>query len=166
MSRFFGRSAIAVLAAGLVLCTLVPGARAEPAPALHLESLVPSRSLAFLSLEDVGSWQARVERLAIVKMMQDPEMRAFAGPIEEDLKKMMEGGPGKESPVPPIVLEALKALTGLRGQVGVALVDFASDRGPVVAGALDFGDKLSDFVAFLKRMKEEMGDVMPVRTES
>jgi hypothetical protein len=164
--RTFGRSALAVLVAGLALCTLVPGARAEPVPGLHLENLVPARSLAFLALEDIGTWEARVERLALVKMVNDPEMRPFVDPLKEDLKALLKGGPGKESPLPPVVFEVLRALAGLRGQVGVALVGFDPERGPSIAGALDFGDRLGDFVAFLGRMKEQMADEMHVTAET
>ena len=43
----------------LVSLTWLP-ARAEPRPGFHLENRVPADSWAFLSHEDVGSWEGRI----------------------------------------------------------------------------------------------------------
>lgn len=145
---------------------VVPTARADDdAAALRLEALVPGRTLAFAGCEDIGTWGTRWKQTALAKLFADPDMKAFMGPVEEDVAKMLEGGDGKEeSPVPPEVREVFKQLQGLSGQAAVALVAMPKERGPVLVAGLDFGAHLSDFVTFLERMKER-GDELPLKTE-
>lgn len=159
---------IAGTLAPLTLVAFVSGARAAPTEPIHLERLVPDRTLAFASLEDIGSWSARAKDTALARMAAEPEMKAFMGPLEEAGRKMLEGGgpKGKGFPFPPLVLEAFRQLQGLHGQASVALVDFAEGTGPVVAGCLDFGDHLADFTTFLTRVGKEAGkDGPPIATE-
>ncbi len=165
--------ALALVGTPLLLFPLALSARAEPTPALRLETLVPKTTLAFAALEDVGAWTARWKETAIGRLAADPEMRAFFQPIEEDLRAMMkappkakgekEDGKEEENPfergfhVPPLLLEAFEQLNGLSGQVGVALASWPKEGTPAVDACLDFGTHLSDFVTFLKRVEAELG---------
>ena len=158
-------AALGFLALGVP--AVVPTARAaDDAATLRLETVVPGRTLAFASMEDIGAWGARWKQTALAKLFADPDMRAFMAPLEEDLNKMLEGGDGREeSPVPPEVREIFKQMQGLSGQAAVALVAMPEGRRmPVMAAGLDFGTRLSDFVTFLERMKERQ-DEMPLKIE-
>ncbi len=148
----------------LVFGALVP-ARAEPVTPLRLEALVPSTSIAFVGIEEIGSWEARAADLSLAKMAKDPEMQAFLKPISEDVEKLLKGGGGKGpfADVPPIVFEVLEQLRGLKGQVAVALVRFKSPEDFAIAAGLDFGDHVGDFTKFLARMKEQAGDDFPLQ---
>ena len=162
----------AAVAAALAIVAFVPGARAEPVGGLRLETLVPDRTLAFASLEDVGSWGERAKETAIGKMLADPEMKAFTEPLVKELEKFAkgEGDDGKKPEkgddsdegrgrhgfqIPPVVGKLIEQLKGLKGQVAVALVDVVEGHGPVLAGGFDFGEHVSDFVTFLKRVAAE-----------
>jgi hypothetical protein len=164
----FRRALVAPLA-GLSLLIFVGGAQAAPSAGIRLDRLVPARTLAFASLEDVGGWNARFKGTALSKLGEEPEMKAFMAPFEELGKKMLEGGgaPGmKGFKIPPVFLAAMQQLNGLRGQAAIALVDVVPGSGPVVAASLDFGDHLSDFVAFLEKLRAEIGkDGPPIATE-
>lgn len=151
-------STLAALAALLPVRT-----RAADLAPIRLETLVPGKSLAFASVEQVGSLGRRFKATALGKMLDDPEMKAFGDPLAEDLKKLMNEKDGKGGlPIPPIALELLGKLTGLEGQAAVALVDVAEHR-PVIAACLDFGGHLSDFVTFLTRVKDDpSGDKPPL----
>src|SRR5438445_7790988 len=134
MSR---RLLFAVPAVAAALLGSVSGARADRGASLSLESLVPDRSLAFLSLEEVGSWGTKFEATALGKLCADPEVKAFWDPVREDLKKALKGegdGPAPQPApdpterrrgfeIPPIAGQVVEQLKGLKGQVGVALVD-------------------------------------------
>jgi hypothetical protein len=158
-----------LVALGLVavgLPAVVPTARADDGTSLRLETVVPGRTLAFAAMEDIGSWGGRWKQTALAKLFADPDMRAFMGPLEEDVNKMLEGGDGKEeTPLPPEAREVFKQLQGLSGQAAVALVAMPEGRRmPVMAAGLDFGSHLSDFVTFLERMKARQDD-MPLKIE-
>ncbi len=161
MSRrrpFFALAALALAA------TARPGA-ADPVAPFRLENLVPGRTLAVASFEEVGGLGARFRKTALGRMFADPEMAAFAGPVGEDIQKLMKGEGSQGLPIPPAVLKLLEHLTGLHGQAGVALVDMPEGK-PVLAASLDFGDRLSEFVTFVERIHEEQGGAdMPVATE-
>src|SRR5436189_1877926 len=152
--RLASRSLWALVICSVAMCGGVRGAKAEASAPFRLQDLVPDRSLAFVSLQDVGTWGERAKQTAIGKMLSDPEMKAFLDPVVEDAKKFLKESGGKSSPVPPIVPKILAQLMGLEGQVAVALVDMGQ-RGPVIAAGLDFGSHVQDFVTFLKRLKEE-----------
>ena len=155
-----------LLAMAVVACAL--GARpcaAEPVVPLLLQNLVPARTLALASFEEVGTLGARFGKTALGKMLADPEMQPFAAPLREDLEKMMKGEGGSDLPVPPVFLKLLEHLTGLHGQAGIALVDMP-EGSPVVAASLDFGGRLSEFVTFVQRIREEEGGAdIPVVSE-
>ncbi len=152
MSR---RRPFVALAALALAAVARPGA-AEPVAPFLLQNLVPARALALASFEEVGSLGARFGKTALGKMIADPEMKPFAAPIGEDLEKLMKGEGGKGLPIPPVFLKLLEHLTGLHGQAGVCLVDMPEGQ-PVLAASLDFGDRLSEFVTFVKRIREEEG---------
>lgn len=158
------RALLPLGALALAVPALVPAARAEERVALRLETLVPSRTLALAGFEDIGSWGRRWKENAFAKMAADPEMAAFVGPLKEDLGRLLEGGDGKEDPIPPIVRKAFRQVQGLSGQAAVALVDVQERKGPVLAANLDFGEHLRDFTTFLQRMKEETGGDVPIET--
>jgi hypothetical protein len=165
MARFALRLSAGFLFSAVALVALGSGAKAAPDGGLRLENLVPDRSLAFFSFEDVGSWGKKLEETAIAKMMKEPEMQGFLKPIREDLEKLTKGEGGR-SPLPPIVFEVLKQLEGLSGRVAVALVDVVEQHGPVLAATLDFGTHLQDFVAFARRMAAEAAkDGAPIVSE-
>ncbi len=154
-------STFAALAALLPVRT-----RAADLAPIRLETLVSGKSLAFASVEQVGSLGTRFKATALGKMLDDPEMKGFAAPVAEDLKKLMQDKDGKSGlPIPPMALELLGKLTGLEGQAAVALVDVA-DHKPVLAACLDFGGHLSDFVTFLTRVKDDpSGDKPPLQSK-
>jgi len=155
---FFALAALALAAVAR------PGA-AEPVAPFLLQNLVPARTLALASFEEVGTLGTRFGKTALGKMMADPEMKAFAAPLGEDLQKMMKGEGAQGLPIPPVALKLLEHLSGLHGQAGVALVDMPEGK-PVIAASLDFGDKLSEFVTFVERIHEEQGGAdVPVVTE-
>ena len=137
---------------------------ADLAP-MRLETLVSGRSLAFVSVENVGTLGKRFKATALGRMLDDPEMKGFLAPVAEDLNKLASDKQSKGGlPIPPMVLELLGKLTGLEGQAGVSLVD-VDDRRPVIAACLDFGGKLSDFIAFIGRVKDDpSGDKPPIST--
>ena len=141
------------LVALVPLLGLLP-ARAEPSEGFHLERRVPASTLAFVGMERIDAWQQRLEATAMGRMMADPEMQAFMAPIQEAAQQMMQGGMME---VPPLVMELLQQMGGLRGQIGVALVsvDVAEER-PVLAASLDFGTHVGDFLEFLTRVKREV----------
>lgn len=165
--RSFVPSLVALGLVALGVPAVVPTARAaDDAANLRLETIVPGRTLAFAAMEDIGAWGTRWKQTSLAKLFADPDMRAFMGPLEEDVTKLMEGGDGREeSPIPPEAREVFKQLQGLSGQAAVALVAMPEGRRmPVMAASLDFGSHLSDFVTFLERMKERQGD-LPLKIE-
>jgi hypothetical protein len=157
------RRLVAVVFLSIVLLPVLgSGVRAAPPARIRLETLVPGSTLAFVGLEDVGTWGERWKKTAMAKLIAEPEIQAFAGPIVEDVKKLLTpapaapGEPAPPSPVPPEVgevFEVLQQLQGLSGQAAVALVGWPQDGPPSVAACLDFGDHLGDFVAFLTRFE-------------
>ncbi len=159
------RSVVATLA---LLGMLVP-ARAEPVAPLRLETLVPASSLAFVAFEEVGSWGDRWKRTALGRLIADPEMRAFLDPVVEDVtaavRKAAEGDREGKGPVPPILARLFEALRGLRGQAAACVMDAPKGRPPAIAAALDFGDHVADFTAFLERMGGPDGKVEWTKTE-
>jgi hypothetical protein len=150
-----------VLAAATTLLARSSGA-ADLAP-IHLETLVPGKSLAFASLENVGTIGKRMKATALGRMLDDPEMKGFLAPLSEDLNKLVHDKQSKGGlPIPPMAMDLIGKLTGLEGQAAVALVDM-DERRPVIAGCLDFGAKLSDFVEFIGRIKDDpSGDKAPI----
>ena len=149
---------VAALAAFLLA---LPQGFAEPRDGWSLENRVPSTSLGFVSIEDIGGMQARFEQTAIARLMAEPEMKAFAEPIGKALTSMLEEDPqGRGGPfgdATPMVMKILKQLQGLRGQVAVAILDVDLDGGvPQVAASLDFGPNVADFITFLKGLRAEI----------
>lgn len=120
----------------------------------ELEARVPASTLAFLSVEDVHTWSARIEATAIGKLANDPEMQAFLKPMTEQVMELVQGGMAQ---VPPIMIELLKQIGNLKGQLAVAFVDMDMTVGtPHLAMSLDFGGHVGEFVAFLDKMRTEM----------
>lgn len=144
---------IIALVALVPLLGLLP-ARAEPSEGFHLERRVPASTLAFASMERIDQWQQRLESTAIGKLMADPEMEAFLAPLSEAAEQLVQGG---MMDVPPLVIDLVQQMAGLRGQLGLALVsvDMAEER-PVLAASLDFGDHVGDFIEFLARVQREI----------
>jgi len=142
-------------------------ASAADASSLRLETLVPSRSLAFLSFEEIGSWSARWKKTGLGRLVDDPEMQQFAAPVREQIDKLLKGGggPKDEQIVPPMVRKVFEQVQGLSGQAAVALVELPDGKPPVVAANLDFGDHLRDFTTFLGRMNEDGGEKAPIAAE-
>jgi type II secretory pathway pseudopilin PulG len=150
----------AALAAFAILGLLRSGHAEPPAP-FALEAHVPATALGFASLEGLGSWGERWKQTAIHKAAQDPEIQAFVAPILEDANAVIQGmmgenlGPDAKAGL-DLVAELEKAVEGLRGQVAVSV--FGDLRSPTVVASLDFGDHVSDFVAFLKRAQGALAE--------
>ena len=159
MRRFILGSFVLVAAA-----TLLPkGSGAADVAPIRLETLVSGTSLGFVSIENVGTLGKRFGATAFGRMLDDPEMKDFLAPIKEDLNKLTHDKQSKGGlPIPPLALELLGKLAGLEGQAAVAVVDVADGK-PTIAACLDFGGKLSDFVEFVGRMKDDpSGDKPPL----
>ena len=150
----------------VALTAILPrGSGAADVAPIHLEALVPAKCLGFASIEEIGTLGARFRATALGKMFDDPEMKGFLAPVKEDLEKLAKEKQAKGGlPIPPMVMELLGKLTGLEGQAAVAVVD-VTERKPVIAACLDFGAKLSDFVEFMTRVKDDpAGDKPPLST--
>ena len=145
------------------LLGLLPAA-AEDAAGFHLEARVPAGTLAFVSIEDLGGIESRMNGTALGRMMQDEEMQAFMAPFRQMGEQMLENGaPG----MPPMVMDLLQQMQGLRGQIGLALVDVDMAQKQLDAVlTLDFGEHIQDFATFLKRALEELGEGGPPITAS
>jgi hypothetical protein len=128
---------------------------AEPSARWQLEARLPADTLAMISIEDVGGMGARMERTALMRMVQDPEMQAFLEPLMAGLEQLAtEDGPLGQMPPPLRML--LEKLAGLRGQVAIGLVSVDMERKfPNLVASLDFGDNVDDFMTFLTEMKAE-----------
>jgi len=147
------RSRVLALVLLLPLLGLLP-ARAEPSRAFQLEARIPASTLAFVSLERIDTWARRMDATAIGKLMADEEMKAFLAPVVEAVEQLVKGGMME---VPPLLIEAFEQLQGLEGQIAVALVDLdARGRRPSLVASLDFGDKVDDFLEFLRRVQAEV----------
>src|SRR5262245_30420976 len=118
----------------------VGGPRAATAgdtSSLRLETIVPGRSLAFVSLEDIGTWGARWKKTGLGRLFEDPEMKAFAEPIGDQIEQLLKEGAGgagakDEKVLPPIARKIFQQVQGLSGQSAVALVEFDEQKGPVL----------------------------------
>ena len=151
--RFLVRT-LAIGAVALSAFALSKG-HAEPTAAWHLEDRVPADTLAMVSIEDVGGMAARLEKTALVRMFQDPEMQAFLEPLLAGLQDLAgDGGPMGQ--LPPPVRALLEQLVHLRGQVAVALVSVDVQRKmPNLVASLDFGEHVDEFMGFLTQMRAE-----------
>jgi hypothetical protein len=158
--------AVAALAAFFVA---LPRGYTEPRDGWNLESRVPASTLAFASIEDVGGMQARFDRTAIAGLFREPEMKAFAAPIQKALDSMLEpdkggaaggaqrGLAGPFGEAGPMIVKVLKQLQGLKGQVAVALLDVDLDQKmPKLVASLDFGQHVGDFVTFLQGLRKQI----------
>lgn len=138
-------------------------ARAEPRSGFHLEDRVPANTLLFASLENVGTWESRWNATAMGKMMNDPEMRAFFTPMMKTIEQLAQQGMAE---LPPMAMEAIGMLSGLKGQLALALIDIDPPNEQVKAAlSIDFGDQVQDFMKFLDRMRTEMDPQGRVQTE-
>ena len=64
------------------LAALLPvRTRAADLAPIRLETLVSGKSLAFASVEQVGTLGKRFKATALGKMLDDPEMKAFGDPV-------------------------------------------------------------------------------------
>jgi hypothetical protein len=154
-----------IVAAGLVLGTMLPSGRAAPGAQFRLETLLPASTLAFASLEGIDAWDERWAQTALGRLWEEPEVQAFVKPISEDLDRMVKEGEAdgtRRGPrIPPVVAKLAEQARNLRGQAAIGLLDWKKRGGPVLAASLDFGDHVSDFTAFLSRLKDEMKDEGP-----
>lgn len=155
------RILLLVMPALVAMTLMMSTGHADPRDRFALEDRIPATSLGMVSLEDVGSWESRLEKTAVGAFLADPEVKAFANPLIEDIKNMLEsregGGPLRD--VPPMIKELFKQLEGLKGQLAVAVVDVRPGQDlPDIVASLDFGPNTKDFVAFLMRVKEELGE--------
>ncbi len=143
----------------IALVVGLPQGTASPENDWNLESRVPASTLGWLSLEDVGSWEARFEKTAISGLFNDPEMKEFTAPISAALQEMLEAPDGPMNNVPPMVRSFMEQLEHLKGQLAVALVDIDLDNErPHLVMSLDFGPHLADFIEFLRKLKTELGE--------
>ena len=150
---------VCLMALTIALVIGLPQGTASPENDWNLESRIPASSLGWVSLEDVGSWEKRFEQTAISGLFNDPEMKEFTAPIEKALREMLEAPDGPMGEMPPMVRSFMEQLQNLKGQLAVALVDLDLDRQqPHLVMSLDFGPHLEDFVAFLRRLKTELGE--------
>jgi hypothetical protein len=160
MRRVLSSVALVVLAS----FGLVRGGRAGPPAAFALEAHVPANALGFASLEGVGTWEERFKQTALWKIGEDPEIQAFVKPILEDAEAMIQGMVGEAAGEDAkqgldLLADLEKQLEGLRGQIALAV--FGADiRNPEFAASLDFGEHVSDFVAFLKRAEKLVTEKM------
>jgi hypothetical protein len=135
------------------LATLLPCGFAEPRDGWNLAARVPASTIALAGFEDLHLAQQRFEATAIGRMAQDPSMKAFFEPLAEALEQM--AGPDM---LPPPVMDLLKQLEHLRGQLAVAFVGMDESKGePLLVASLDFGQHVGDFAEFLQRMLAEVG---------
>jgi len=150
--------AIAALAAFFVV---LPKGFAEPRNSWSLENRVPASALGLISIEDVSSWEKRFEATAIAGLFREPEMQAFAAPIQEAITQLIESkqeeAGGMFGEATPMVMGLIKQLQGLRGQLAVAVLDVDMDaQMPIAAASFDFGPNVADFVTFLERVLSQM----------
>ncbi|MFV1958861.1 MAG: hypothetical protein ACC662_05545 [Planctomycetota bacterium] len=148
---------IATLTVALVALTQVLGfapARGGDDAGFHLETRVPASTLAFVSLEDVGTWPDRLGRTGLGRLFQDEEMQAFFAPLA---KMASEAIGGKIRGLPPLAVETLEQLQGLEGQLALALVDVDPEgESAQVVLSLDFDGNVGDFTAFLERIRKKV----------
>lgn len=152
---------ILIVMAALVVAFAVPHGHAEDATPFSLESRIPASSMGMLSIEAVNEWGDRFEKTAIAGLVNDPDMKGFIDPIREDINRLLEGegGRGPLDEVPPIVMEMLEQLQGLKGQLAFAVIGMEEGAEmPTMVASLDFGPNVDDFTAFLRRLKAEMGE--------
>ena len=142
----------------VVLFVALSRGYAEPRDDWSLEARLPQSAFGIVTIESVGTLQARFEKTAMSGLFEEPEMKAFSAPIEKAMTEAMEAG--EEGPLGksgPMVLKLLKQLEGLKGQVAVAVLDVDVDREmPVVAASMDFGKNIADFVTFMQSMRAEL----------
>jgi len=147
---------IATVTTALVALTLVLGfapARGGDDAGFHLEARVPASTLAFASIEDVGTLGDRLGRTGMGHLLQDEEMQAFFAPLTKLASQAVHG---KVMELPPIAVEALEQIQGLRGQVALALVDVdPAHKSAKIVLSLDFDGHVNDFTAFLERVRKK-----------
>lgn len=142
----------------VVLFVALSRGYAEPRDDWSLEARLPQSTLGIVTIENVGTLEARFEKTAMSGLFREPEMRAFMKPIEKAMTEAMEAG--EEGPLGesgPMILKLLKQLEGLKGQVAVAVLDVDMDKEmPVVAASMDFGKNIAEFVTFMQSMRAEL----------
>ena len=95
---------LALLATALTFATALPRGWAEPRDGWDLAARVPASTLAFASLEGIGTWEERLGQTAIGKLFAEPEMKAFLEPIAKSWQEMAKGmqAPPGMAQLPPI----------------------------------------------------------------
>ncbi len=153
---------LACLPVALVVLTLTlrTGHAEEKAP-WRLEARIPGTTLAYLGVNDIGSLSEKLGNTSFGRMMQEPEMQEFLKPLTDFAQSMMDdaasAAPGQGGPVPPMLMDFFKQLQGLKGQLGIALLDLSQETGtPSLVASLDFGGNVGDFVTFLNRVRGEV----------
>jgi hypothetical protein len=145
-----------LLASVVLLAFLVVGLPfgfAEPRDGWNLAARLPASTIAFVSAEQLDQLQARLKATAVGRMFDDPAMAEFMAP----LKKASEQVIGQDI-IPPPVMDALKQLEHLRGQLAVGFVGMNQANGePQIVASLDFGTHVKDFAAFLEKLLAEVG---------
>ena len=153
--RRLRRRRVVTLAALFAFLVLLPKGHAEERKPWLLEQRVPASVLGMLSLEDIGSWEARFEKTAMGSMAAHPEMKAFLEPIEKAVEEMLASGEdGPFGEYNELIKGLMEHLAGLQGQVSIALFDVdMKDQIPAGVAALDFGPNVAAFTEFLERMR-------------
>ncbi len=146
---------------GVALAALfvgMPKGYAEPRTSWSLEGRVPSSSMAFLSIEDIGGMGAKFEKTAIAGLFSEPDMQAFMQPIVDAGEQMLHAE--RRAPfgdATPIIMKLLEQLGHLRGQVAIAMLDLDMSQGmPRAALSMDFGGNVAEFVKFLDGLRKEI----------
>lgn len=138
----------ALCAAALVFAAA--GVRAEfGKDRLPLEGLVPPETLLFVTLPDLGKAQENLQKTALYKIYQDPEVQHAVDILLGNLetyRKEFEGTFQQETGV-----EFEKALEIFSGQVSLALISMPGEGAPVpkAAMALDFGERKEELEKLL-----------------
>ncbi len=134
------------------LAVLLPCGFAEPRAGWNLAARLPASTIAFLSVEQLDQMQARLEATAIGRLIADPAMQEFLAP----LSKAAEEAAGPDL-LPAPVMDALKHLEHLRGQLAVGFVGMDESTGPQIVASLDFGAHVAEFAEFLQKLLAEVG---------
>jgi len=135
------------------LAVLLPCGFAEPRAGWNLAARLPASTIAFVSLEQLDEMEARWKTTAMGKLLADPSMQEFLAP----LRKVAEEAAGPDM-LPAPLMDALKHLEHLRGQLAVGFVGMSEGTGePLLVASLDFGAHVGEFSEFLQKLLAEMG---------
>ena len=141
----------------LLLGAALSGARADGRPPVRLEALVPADTHGFLALHDLGAGLGRLfGQTPLGRLAREPEMAAFLEGVGAEAHRALEaterGSPEGSIPgLSALAAGALRLLGDLDGEAALAWIGARDDGTPVMAGVLDFGPHLQDFLSFLTR---------------